>query len=140
VYRRLGGDRALLDVARAARLRRLGVDGTWSNVQVTAADVARFFLAADRLVPRRHRAYARRLLEDVHPRQRWGIPAGLRGQGWRVRFKGGWRRKLVHQGALVERDGHRIALAVLTDGNPTHVYGRNTLRGVARRLLTPPRG
>ena len=38
--------------------------------------------------------------------------------------------------ALVERDGQRIAIAVLTDGNPTHEYGRGTIEGVARRLLT----
>jgi Beta-lactamase enzyme family len=136
VFRRLGGDAAFREVARAARLRRLGFTGTWSDLQVSAADVARFFLVADRLVPRRHRAYARRLLEDIHPTQSWGIPAALRGRGWRVLFKGGWRGdRLVHQGALAERDGTRVALAVLTSDNPTHEYGRRTLEGVARRLL-----
>jgi hypothetical protein len=136
VYRRVGGDAAFHAVARAARLRRLGVAGRWSNVQLSAGDVARFFRAADRIVPPRHRAYARRLLERVHPRQSWGVPGPLRAEGWRVLFKGGWRAKLVHQGALVERAGQRIAIAVLTDGNPTHEYGRGTLEGMARRLLT----
>ncbi len=31
--------------------------------------------------------------------------------------------------------GRRISLAVLTDGNPSFVYGQLTIRGVARRLL-----
>ena len=139
VFRRLGGDRAFRDIARAAKLKRLALSGTWSDLGISAGDVARFFRVADRLVPARHRPYARRLLERIDHAQSWGIPRALRGRGWRVLFKGGWRRKLVHQGALVERDGRRIAIAVLTDGNPTHAYGRGTLEGVARRLLTSVR-
>jgi hypothetical protein len=136
VYARLGGDAAFRDVARAARLRRLGLRRSWASLGVSAGDVARFFRVADRLVPRRHRPYARGLLEHIHPRQSWGIPVALRPDGWRVLFKGGWRgHRIVHQGALAERDGHRVALAVLTSDNPTHEYGRRTLEGVARRLL-----
>lgn len=136
VFRRLGGDAAFGDVARAAKLRRLGLNGTWSNLQISAGDIARFFRRADRLVPPRHRPYARRLLEDVDHRQSWGVPRALRDSGWQVRFKGGWRRRLVHQGALVEGGGHRIAIAVLSDDNPSHEYGRGTVEGIARRLLT----
>jgi Beta-lactamase enzyme family len=134
VHRRFG-DALFQDVARAAGLRRLLTNGTWSEVQLTATDLARFFLRVDRLVPPRHRAYAHALLEGIVPEQSWGIPRALRPHGWRVRFKGGWRRKLVHQGALAERDGRRVALAILTDANPSHEYGRGTLEGIARRLL-----
>jgi hypothetical protein len=140
VFRRLGGDRAFRDVARAARLRRVRFNGTWPNLRISAGDVARFFLRADRLVPRRHRPYARRLLQRIDHAQSWGVPHALRGRGWRVLFKGGWRRGIVHQGALAERGGRRIAIAVLTDGNPTHDYGRRTIEGVAKRLLTAGRG
>jgi hypothetical protein len=138
VHRRVG-DAGLRDVARAARLRSLRLNGTWSEVAVTAPDVARFFLRADRLVPPRHRPYARDLLEHIVPRQSWGVPRVARPRGWRVLFKGGWRRKLVHQGALAERDGRRVALAVLTDANPSQAYGRATVEGIARRLLPGPR-
>ncbi|HEX2231774.1 MAG TPA: M15 family metallopeptidase, partial [Thermoleophilaceae bacterium] len=44
----------------------------------------------------------------------------------------------VHEVALLERDGKRFSVAVLTDGNPSHEYGTQTLRGVARRLLGRP--
>lgn len=136
VYRRVGADAALQAVARRAGMRRIGTNGTWSNVLITAVDVARFFRAADRLTPRRHRAYARRLLTTVVGRQSWGIPRVARPAGWDVRFKGGWRRGIIHQGAVAERDGRRVALAVLTDENPSHDYGTFTVAGIARRLLT----
>ena len=136
VYRRLGGDGALRDVARAARLRRVVPVGRWSNLRIGAGDVARFFLVADRIVPPRHRDGVRRLLERIDHRQSWGMPHALRGRGWRVHFKGGWRGPLVLQGALAERDGRRVAIAVLTDDNPWHGYGRGTIEGIARRLLT----
>jgi hypothetical protein len=30
-----------------------------------------------------------------------------------------------------------MAIAVLTEGNPSHGYGRETVRGIAARLLRP---
>ena len=33
------------------------------------------------------------------------------------------------------RGEHRVAIAVLTVGNPSHAYGKATLRGVSRRLM-----
>jgi hypothetical protein len=134
VHRRFG-DAVLFDVARAARMRRLVTNGTWSEVRLTATDLARFFLRVERIIPARHRAYARDLLEQIVPEQSWGIPRVLRPLGWRVRFKGGWRRGLVNQGAVAERPGRRVALAVLTEGNPSEVYGIHTVEGVAARLL-----
>jgi hypothetical protein len=136
VHRRLG-DGAFRTVARATGMRRLATNGRWSQVQVCAADVARFFLRADRAVPERHRAYARALLSGIVPKQSWGIPRVLRPAGWQVFFKGGWHGgRIVHQGALAEQGGRRVALAVLTARNPTHDYGRGTIEGIARRLLT----
>jgi hypothetical protein len=56
-----------------------------------------------------------------------------------VFFKGGWRPdpsgQLVHQAALLERGLRRIAIAVLTDGSPSEKYGRETVRGIAERLV-----
>jgi hypothetical protein len=138
MYRRVG-DGGLRDVARAARMRRLGTVGYWSDVRITAADQARLFFRLNRVLPPRHRAYARALLQRIVPDQRWGIPAGSP-PGFRVMFKGGWRRsdsgRLVHQVARVERPGGPVvALCVLTDGSPSHHYGTGTVRGIAERLL-----
>jgi hypothetical protein len=56
-----------------------------------------------------------------------------------VWFKGGWREsvggQLVHQAALLRGGGRKLAIAVLTDAQPTQQYGTETVRGIAARLL-----
>lgn len=135
------GDAGLRRVARRAGMRDFEVWGYWSSAHTSAADQARFFRRVDLLTPPRHRRYARTLLADVVDGQRWGVPRGAR--GWGVRFKGGWRRtesgRLVHQAALLTRGRRRFGLAVLTDGNPSHEYGAETIRGVTARLVREPR-
>ena len=135
------GDAGLWRVARRARMQRFRVWGYWASAHTNAADQARFFRRVSRLTPKRHRPYARRLLAAIVSTQRWGVP---RAAGrWRPYFKGGWRGsangQLVHQAALLERGGRRLSLAVLTDGNPSHEYGAETIRGVTARVMREPR-
>jgi hypothetical protein len=138
VYARVGAD-ALYAIARAARMRNFDVGFNWADAQVTAHDQARLFLRIDRLAPRRHRAYFRNLLASIVSSQRWGIAPVAKARDFRVMFKGGWRIGIFHQVALLERDGKRIALAVLTQ-SADHRYGRATQSGIARRVLaSPPR-
>ncbi len=138
VYYRVG-DAALYDVARRAGMRRFWVGGYWGNAQLSADDQARFFNRIDRLVPKPSRGYARSLLSSVVPYQRWGFSRYASAAGFDTFFKGGWRGtdagQLVHEAALFERGGTRVSMAVLTDGNPSHEYGTQTLRGVARLLF-----
>jgi hypothetical protein len=93
------------------------------------------------MFPRRFRDRGKSLLGSVTPDQGWGIPA-VAGSRWGVRFKGGWlpEQALVHQAAeLRERGGPReVAIAVLTDAQPSFGYGVETVRGVAERLLAAP--
>ena len=118
-------------------MRRFSIAGYWSSAKVTSADQARFFRRLDEVTPRRHRRYARNLLSSVVPEQRWGIPAAAP-PGWTVFFKGGWLRNLAHQAALLEGEGHRVSLAILTDRDPSQTYGFETVHGVAVRLLADP--
>jgi hypothetical protein len=143
VFRRLGAKR-LVALARRAGMRSFSVGASWGSARLTAADAARFFLKLDALLPAAtRRLYARYLLANVAPLHSWGIPQAARPDGWRVFFKGGWRPEregdIVHQAGLLERRRRRVALAVMTDRNPSEAYGRESVRGVAERLLRAPR-
>ena len=129
---------ALSSLARRVGMRQFIPYPVWGGSTITAADQARLFLRIDRLVPRRHRAYAMRLLRGVIPEQRWGIAAAVP-SGWEVAFKGGWgpgvTRQVDHQAALLTNAGLRVSVAVLTGDNPSDSYGQATIQGVAARLL-----
>ncbi len=135
------GARKLHRVAERAEMRAFSfVWPVWGLSTTSAADQARFFSRIDMLVPRRHRGYALRLLGDIVPSQRWGIPQ-KRPPGWTIHFKGGWGSGtglVTHQSALLLNGSRRIALSVLTRWNPSHHYGTWTIRGVAARLLALP--
>lgn len=132
------GDRPILELARRAGMRDFAIAGDWANATLTAADQARFFLALDRLLPRRFRDFARNLLATVSAEQSWGVPQAARPR-WRVFFKGGWRPQedgeLVNQAALLERGSRRLAIAVLTRASPLMADGEQTIEGVTARLL-----
>ena len=135
LYRRVGGA-GLYSVARAARMTRFADVGNWADAQITAGDQARLFLRIDRLAPERHRGYLRRLLGSIVSWQRWGIAPVAGRRGFEIMFKGGWRTAIAHQVALLQRDGRRMSLAVLTSGSPSDAYGRATEEGIAARVLS----
>ena len=133
------GPHGLPRVARRARMMRFvaGTNGFWGGSVIDARDQTRLFLRIDRLVPRRHRAYAMRLLRTVVPRQRWGVGA-VAPRGWRLHLKGGWGSgsgAVDHQVALLTRGRLRVSVAVLTTANASHADGKRTLRGIFARLL-----
>ena len=137
VYARVG-DAGMHAVAKRAGMTGFEIAGHWGNAQITAADMARFFADLEGVLPARHREYGQSLLGSVIPSQSWGIPVAA-GERWAARFKGGWLpdHALVHQAAeLRERHGPRqISIAILTDEQPSHGYGVETVEGIAERLL-----
>jgi hypothetical protein len=134
VFNRVGRE-GLDRVARAARMERFDVSGHLFDAQITPADQVRLFLRIDRMVPRVHRRFVRRLLRSVIAPQRWGIARIASRRGYTPYFKGGWRPGLVHQAALLERGRRRLALAVLTTGQPSMTAGVATVEGIAARVL-----
>jgi hypothetical protein len=131
------GDDGLVRLARRVGMRAFSPAAIWGLSRIDAADQTLFFLQIDRYVPRRHRATAMRLLSSIVPAQRWGI-ARVRPPGWALYFKGGWGSgsgAVDHQVALLRRGERRVSVAILTTGSPSHAYGKQTLRGVAARLL-----
>ena len=124
-------------VAQRAGMWRFRLDPWWGRSYITAREQTRFFLHIDALLPPRHRAYGMELLRTVVHTQRWGIGDAIPA-GWTAYFKGGWgsgQGLVDHQVALLTRGHERVAVAVLTTTNGGHAAGKETLRGVFRRLL-----
>ena len=134
----LVGERRLARLAEAAGMGRFTLNMPfWGSSETTARGQARFFHRIDKLVPGRHRAYAMRLLATVVPSQRWGV-GRVPQPGWRLYFKGGWSTgtgRVDHQVALYPAGDERFSLALFTQFDPDHEYGKKTLRGLAVRLL-----
>jgi Beta-lactamase enzyme family len=130
------GNGALERLADRVGMARFAAAPSWGSTQITAAGQSKLFLRIDRYVVRPHRAVALRLLRTVVPEQRWGI-AAVQHSGWTLHFKGGWGDygEVDHQAALLRRGRRRIAVVILSTAFPSHDYGKETLRGVARRLL-----
>lgn len=132
------GEAALNRVAKDAHMVDYEAGGaTWGFTEVSAADLARFFLHQDALIPHRFDGYARWLLSTIEPSESWGIPAVARPE-FQVFFKGGWLPEfegLVNQVARLERPGIVFAMAVLTIHDPSMQYGEQTIEGVTARLL-----
>lgn len=133
------GNAGVERVARLAHMHDFTAGVDWANEEISCADMARFFYRMQSLIPRQFRAYARQLLSSVVPSESWGIPEVARPR-WRVYFKGGWRltagdQQLVSQIARLERRRQRIAIAVMTVGDPSMSYGEDTIEGVTARLL-----
>jgi hypothetical protein len=134
----LVGEARLDALAKAAGMEHFRLRWPiWGQSEITPRGQALFFHRIDRLVPARHRRYALHLLATVVPSQRWGVgrvPHGL----WNLYFKGGWGSGtglVDHQVALYRAGGERFSLALFTRFNPNHEYGKETLRGLASRLL-----
>jgi hypothetical protein len=131
------GNGALTRLARRVGMLRFRAAPSWGSSSIDAIDQTSLFLKIDRYVVRRHRKSAMRLLNTIVSSQRWGI-ARARPAGWALYFKGGWGSgsgAVDHQVALLKRGRRRVAAAIMTTGNPDHAYGKETLRGVAARLL-----
>jgi beta-lactamase class A len=131
------GNAAVVRLAHRAGMTRFAIAQVWGRSRITARDQTKFFLQIERLLPKRHRAYALKLLRTIVPSQRWGM-AQVIPDGWTLYFKGGWGSgtgAVDHQVGLLARGEDRLAIAVLTVNSPSHDYGKATLRGVSKRLL-----
>jgi len=135
--RNIVGDGRLVALARTVGMRHFGPAAIWGLSQTTAFDQTLFFLHIDAYIAPRHRAYALEQLRSIVPSQRWGI-GRIALPGWAVYFKGGWGSgtgAVDHQVTLLVHGCSRISLAVMTLNDGTHAYGKQTLYGVAVRLL-----
>jgi hypothetical protein len=137
IVRDLVGLSRIERVARVSGMHDFRYAPIWGLSRTSPRDQARFMYRFRAYIPAEHRRYAAYLLSHIAPSQRWGIgrvPVG----GWRLFFKGGWGSgsgRVDHQVALLTHHPHKIAIAVFTQFDPDHAYGKRTLRGVFKRLL-----
>jgi hypothetical protein len=133
------GDSGLYAIARAAGMTDFSVTGSWGTAMLSPADQAHYFFEMDSLIPRQFVGYARFLLSTIAASQSWGIPVIARPLGYQTFFKDGSEPtglgQLVHQVDRLEGHHRRLAIAVMTDGDPTMQYGIDTIQGVAAALL-----
>jgi beta-lactamase family protein len=137
VVRDMVGPRRVRRLARVAKMRDFDYNPIWGLSRSSPRDQVRFMYHLQRYIPKRHRPFARYLLSHVVGWQRWGIGRVVP-PGYKLFLKGGWGSGtglVDHQVALLKHGRRRIALAIFTQFNPDHAYGKRTLRGVAARLL-----
>jgi hypothetical protein len=131
------GPSRIARLAHTAKMRDFRYAQVWGLSRTSPRDQARFLFRLRRYIPGRHRRYAAFLLSHVVPSQRWGVGKVLI-HGWRLLFKGGWGSgsgRVDHQVALLKQAGRKLSIAVFTQFDPDHGYGKRTLRGVFARLL-----
>jgi hypothetical protein len=124
-------------LADRAGMRHFAWNDVWGHCRTSARDQAFFMRTLRRYVPERHWDFAKRQLAHIVGSQRWGF-GQAKPDGWKLYFKGGWGSGtglVDHQIALLTREGRRVGVAVMTEGNPSHEYGKETLEEVAERLL-----
>ena len=124
-------------LARAAGMRDFTYTRPWGESRTSPRDQARFLFDLRRYLPARHEAYALNLLSHIIPAQSWGIGKVNVGS-WNLYFKGGWGSgtgRTDHQVALLEQGDRHIGVAIYTEFDPSHAYGKQTLLGIARRLV-----
>jgi hypothetical protein len=135
--RNIVGRARIEHVARIAGMRDFHYADIWGLSRTSPRDQARFMYRLGSYIPKEHRSYARHLLSHIVRSQRWGI-GRVTPPGWSLFFKGGWGSgsgRVDHQVALLEHGRERVSLAIFTQFDPSHSYGKRTLRGVAARLL-----
>jgi len=132
------GEAGLNEVADSAGMSNFVSSTSWGGSGITAADQAAFLGTLERYVPKRHEAYVFELLGSIIPGQVWGI-ADVKPKGWQIGFKGGWYMApdgwRVNQVARLTLGKRSFALAVLTAQDASFQYGRETIAGVAKRLM-----
>jgi hypothetical protein len=129
-----------LNVARMAHTV-LGPGGFWGLTQITANDqvvLLRLLLNGNAVLNAAARSYALRLMAEVIPAQRWGVPVGVPTSltvhvknGWLPLAAHGWR---IHSIGCFTGHGGGYSIVVLTQDNPTMTYGIATIEAIARAI------
>ncbi len=113
----------------------------WGLTQITAYDqvlLLRLLLFKNPVLATASRTYALRLMAQVIPSQRWGVPDGAPTgltphvkNGWLPLDTHGWR---IHSIGCFTGRGGGYSIVVLTQDNPDMTYGITTIETIARAV------
>ena len=116
-----------------------GTEGNWGLTTTTAADQLRLLrqvFTSDSLLSATSRQYVQGLLDQVESDQRWGVSAAASGSDYAV--KNGWLPRsatglwVINSIGEVERNGHQLLIAVVSDGNLSESAGISLVQSVAQ--------
>jgi Beta-lactamase enzyme family len=129
-----------LDLARMNETH-LGPGGAWGLTQITAGDetvLLELLLDANSVLNSSSRAFVLHLMAEVIPSQRWGVPDGAPTSltvhvknGWLPLSPYGWR---INSIGCFTGQGGGYSIVVLTQDNPSMIYGIDTIQAVARAV------
>lgn len=139
IWRRTGGRGGLIRFARLAGLTLNAGYGTkWGLTRVSAVTLSTFswkLLHPAGPVTPEAAAFVRRNMENVIPRQRWGISAGAP-SGATIATKPGWlpffRNQHVHAFGTIETRHATYALSVVSTGSASFTQGINRIERASR--------
>ena len=119
----------------------LGPGGYWGLTQITAGDetvLLQLLLNANSVLTSGSRGYVQYLMSKVIASQRWGVPAGAPTSltvhvknGWLPLAPYGWRINSIGD---FTGHGGGYSIVVLTQDNPSMIYGIDTIEAVARAV------
>jgi beta-lactamase class A len=129
-----------LDLAHMSQTY-LGPGGYWGLTKITAYNevlLLRLLVTPNLVLDASSRAYVLRLMAQVIPSQRWGVPAGAP-TSLAVHVKNGWLPLPTHGWHInsigcFTGPGGGYSIVVLTQDNPTMTYGIGTVEAVARAV------
>jgi beta-lactamase class A len=116
-----------------------GTEGNWGLTSTTAADqvqLLRQVFTSHSLLSATSRDYIQGLLDQVESDQRWGVSAAASGSDYAV--KNGWLPRsatglwVINSIGMVQRDGHELLIAVVSDGNLSEGDGISLVQSVAQ--------
>jgi hypothetical protein len=118
----------------------LGPGIYWGLTQINAYDemlLLRLLVTRNTVLDQGAQDYELKLMADVIPSQRWGVPAGAPA-GVTVHVKNGWLPDpdlwvINSIGDFTSRDG-AASIAILTQENPSMPYGVGTVQAVAEAI------
>jgi hypothetical protein len=141
LWRQAGGAAGLAAAGKTLGLRQTtpGPADSWGQTTTTAGDQLALLTdltSATSPLPAAARAYEIGLLSHVSAGQQWGVPAAASpGSSYAVvvgsRAWGAPRRWAVNSIGMVERGGHQLLLAILSDGQPSAAAGMAEDRAAA---------